>query len=338
MVLMRQPARLQAIPMTDSLMLFPDLWWVPLLSLCLDFYLKDPPTFPHPVRAIGHLLCWLEPLARSFAGADRPARLRWAGGICVLFVAGGSALVVMAGAALPSVFGLAVLVYCSYAGLALGGLVHEGQQCLAVIRTNDVEVARRAVAMLVSRDLSTADMPAVRLSLAESVSENFNDAFVAPFFWLLCTGPAGLWAYKAVSTMDSCWGYKNERYGDLGRACARLDDALAYVPARLSALFLWMCVNPIHRKQHWPGLKRVALEARTVASPNAGWPMTTAAWLLGGEMGGTFMYHGLPVHKPRRGPAGYEWTDEKLASLLALVRRAGIAGGVGMWGGCFLLM
>ena len=325
--------------MADAFSLFPHLWWVPLLALALDLLLADSLPFPHPVQGIGRLLDWLEPFARrqahSSPGSIAPeavsVRLRWGGFFSVLLVTGVCVLVVAAGAALPSILGLAVLVYFSYAGLALGGLVREGRKCLALLRTNDVEASRRAVSMLVSRDLSTANMQTIRMSLAESVSENFNDAFVAPFFWLLLAGPAGLWIYKAASTMDSCWGYKTPRHRDFGRACARLDDFLAYVPARLSALLLWGAAQFGQAGACWPGWPTVGKEAGAMESPNAGWPMATAAWLLGGEMGGALWYHGQLVHKPRRGPAGAEWGDEKLEALFVLVLRAGLAGGGIMW-------
>ncbi|MDL2307499.1 cobalamin biosynthesis protein [Desulfovibrio sp. OttesenSCG-928-C06] len=187
--------------------------------------------------------------------------------------------------------------------------------------------ARRAVSMLVSRDVSRLDKTSLYRTLAETLSENFTDAFVAPFFWLLAGGPLALWLYKCVSTADSRWGYMHEPWTLRGRAGARLDDVLAYIPARLSALFLYWSMYPRVASGgsgvSWPGWKILRQDAQKMESPNAGWSMAAVAWLHGAFMGGPAVYAGKVKQKPVLGPAG-NWDGVKIDALLRHLRRAGL--------------
>jgi adenosylcobinamide-phosphate synthase len=315
--------------------------WLPLLAFLLDFLLADPDFPPHPVRAIGKLADRLERPARRMG--NRVTGPLLAGGLALLLLLAAAGGLVAALTRLPSGLGALAAVYFSWAGLALGGLIREGEKALAAVRKAGenpacLPEARTAVQMLVSRDC--ADMPLADLyrALAESISENFNDAFVAPYFWLCLGGPVALWLYKTASTMDSLWGYRNERFLYFGRAAARLDDALAFVPARLSALLLYLTALRGHAPgalrpgracpPRWPGWKNVARDARQSASPNAGWPMAVAAWLFDGKNGGPTMYDGQVRQKPLMGPAGGCWNADNTALLIRHVRLAGLAGGL----------
>ncbi len=340
---------------------------VPPLALLLDLWLGDPRGLPHPVCGVGRLLRRAEATARRYADGlpegERPAALRRAGVLAVMAVAGGVALVVWGLMRLPVLrpwLGALVAVYFAWAGMALGSLLREGRRTLHAIEHGTLDEARTAVSMLVSRDTAQLDRPDLRRALAETLAENFNDGFVAPLFWLLLGGPAGLWAYKAVSTMDSMWGYRTDRWRDLGRACARLDDVLAWLPARLSALFLWLSA-PLVLKDGghggWPGFAPMARDARSMESPNAGWPMSAAAWLHGASMGGPTPYFGVVKHKPVLGPrpdanaggaAGVDasgltpapataWDAERLEGLLRHLRMAGLAAAGCLWSVALLL-
>lgn len=282
------------------------------LAVVLDLLLGDPPGWPHPVRAIG----W--GYARLDALADRMGwRNRLFGAVCVLLVAGGSALVVWAACSLPFIGSLAAL-YFAYAGLALGSLLAEARRAARFLIAGDMEAARLAVGGLVSRDTTALDAPDLWRALAESVAENANDGFTAPLCWLALGGPAGLWAYKAVSTADSMWGYRTERHEALGWFGARADDVLAYVPARLTVAGLWLAARLLGRGQ---GVQFVdiARDARKSASPNAGWPMAAAAWLCAGGMGGPSRYFDKIVEKPRLGPSAGQWDAERVRLLSKMV-------------------
>ncbi len=301
------------------------LFSLPALATALDLLLGDPHRLPHPVRAIGAFLTCLEPRARAWG-----LPLRLAGALCVLLTAGFCAGLVYLLLRVP-LLGGAVALYLAYAGLALGQLVKEGRRALRLIESGaesgdlsaEMNAAREAVGFLVSRDTSALGPEELRRTLAETLSENLGDGFVCPLFYLVLAGPVGLWAYKAVSTMDSMWGYKTERYRELGWACARLDDALAYLPARLTAVLLilaGLCLG-----LDWRGaLAHTARDARRMESPNAGWPMATSAWLLGAGMGGAAVYFGEVKMKPVLGPEGQPWRPEILSKLLRLLVIAGL--------------
>ncbi|MFZ5812860.1 MAG: adenosylcobinamide-phosphate synthase CbiB [Thermodesulfobacteriota bacterium] len=285
-------------------------------AVLLDHMLGDPHGWPHPVRLIGRALTALEPLApRS------PLFRRLYGALCTLAVAGICALVVhfLTG---PPVVGVLAALYFSYAGLALGCLSREARAVMALLDAGDLPGARRAVAMLVSRETAGMDEDAVRRALAETVSENLCDGFAAPLFYLVLGGPVLLWAYKAISTMDSMWGYRTPRFRELGWFCARADDVLAFVPARLTALGIvaagWMLGRP-----GCGILGRIRRDAARMSSPNAGWPMAAAAWVCGAGMGGAAVYFGQVVLKPHLGPNG-QWNVQALHLLLRIVPLSGV--------------
>jgi len=301
--------------------------WLPPLALLLDLLFADPRRLPHPVQGIGLL-------ANTMEGPARRMKHPVMAGALVLL-----ALLLLAGSAvtllirLPFGLGTCAAIYCAWSGLALGGLVQKCTEALHVVHAAEtapetLPLARQAVGMLVSRDTAAMNTADLYRSLAESVSENFNDAFVAPYFWLCLGGPVALWLYKTASTMDSMWGYTSERWLYLGRASARLDDLLAFIPARLSALLLWLSAGAIFTRSGWPGYATVSRQARQSASPNAGWPMATAAWLFDGRTGGPTPYNGVLVHKPLMGRESGAWQYANTAALIRHVRRSGIVGGL----------
>ena len=297
--------------------LYAALFSLPVLATALDLLFGDPQRLPHPVRLIGFLLEYLEPRARAWG-----LPLRVAGGICVALTAGLSAGLVFLLVHIPLV-GLLCAVYFAYAGLALGQLLKEGRKAAWLIESGDLAEARQAVGWLVSRDTTSMEADELRRTLAETLSENMSDGFVCPLFYLCIGGPVALWAYKAVSTMDSMWGYRTERYNELGWACARMDDVLAYIPARLTMLFLLIggaCMG-LPWRLAWAHTGR---DARQMESPNAGWPMAACAWLLGAGMGGTAVYFGVAKQKPQLGPREHPWSPEKLKNLFKLLLIAGI--------------
>jgi adenosylcobinamide-phosphate synthase len=302
-------------------------WWLPLAACLLDRLVGDPPGWPHPVRLIG---AWLR-------GIERPLRRLppFMGGLAgLLLTLGATGLVAVLLTALPGLAGYGAALYLSFAGLALGQLVREGARARTLLDAGDLAGARRAVGRLVSRDVSGAGADELGRVLAESLSENFNDGFTAPLFWLVLGGPVGLWLYKAVSTMDSMWGYPFAPWTLFGRAAARADDVLAFVPARLSAFFLWLAGGAMgfsrRAGRSWPGYAVFRAQALSMKSPNAGWPMAMAAWLHGRALGGPAIYNGAVVEKPRLGPDGGVWRGADIARLLRHLQLAALIGLLGL--------
>lgn len=296
---------------------------IPAAAFILDLAIGDPRNFPHPVRLIGNGLDMLEGWVTS--GRARVFK----GAFCTVLLAAVSGVTAWALANIPYL-GLILALYLAYSGLALGQLLREAKSAAGLLETGDVAAAREAVSMLVSRDVSGMDESGLRRSLAESVAENVNDAFTAPFFWLVLLGLGGMWTYKAVSTMDSMWGYKSEKWSEAGRFPARADDVLAWIPARITA-FLMLAAGVVIRLDWRAAYDNFYADAGKSESPNAGWPMATAAWLAGARMGGPTPYFGEIKDKPHIGPEG-EWDDYRLKRLIRLALAAGIAGALIMAG------
>ncbi|GAB7081769.1 adenosylcobinamide-phosphate synthase CbiB [Megalodesulfovibrio paquesii] len=314
---------------------------IPLLAIALDLALGDPHRLPHPVRGIG----WLaEKLERLFRPESASPLVHRAMGLCctvLLMLLAGT----LAGAAvvLLPLGGVAAL-YLAFAGLALGQLRREARRVLRLTREQDA-LARNALRMLVSRDTEHLTMPQVRRALAETVSENTSDGFVAPFFYLAFFGPPGLWAYKAASTLDSMWGYKTSRFQHFGWAAARVDDVLNYLPARLTAMAILLVAwargflggRSVRRLQRaWRFTVR---DAKTTSSPNAGWPMAAAAWGMGAGMGGPARYFGQATVKPWLGPPeqgagaegeGRQWTQARCEALVEVCTAACLMAALGL--------
>jgi adenosylcobinamide-phosphate synthase len=293
---------------------------LPLIGFLLDLLFKDPPHLPHPVRWIGALLDRLETWSRK----QRLLSLRQAGAVSVLAAVGAVAAIAWLLLSLP-LLGLAAAVYLAYAGLSLAGLLQAAREVLLHADNGDLAEARSLLGLLVSRDTSQLEREAVYSSVAETVSENFNDGFVAPLFFLLLGGPVALWAFKTVSTVDSMWGYRDAAWKDLGWFGARLDDVLAYIPARLSSILLLLAaaLTGLSLRGAWREIPR---QARQLESPNAGWPMATAAWCLQSTIGGTFFYRGKKKVKPRLGPPDSPWSGPSVRKLLRLVLLAACLG------------
>jgi adenosylcobinamide-phosphate synthase len=288
------------------------------LSLCfgLDLLLADPVSWPHPVCFMGKALNFCEKVCR------RLNTNLYLAGFSVLII--GSGCIVFFTYFLTSLPGIGWLwsIYLGYAGLALGSLIREGRKVLSLLAAGRLEDARHALSFLVSRDTRYMDEQDVCRALMETLAENFNDGFCVPFFYLVLTGPVGLWVYKFVSTLDSMWGYKTPEWQQLGFAGAKADDILAFIPARLSSLFFWVAAKALRLKAtvSW---KEVIKDARKTESPNAGWPIATAAHILQVELGGPATYFGQLRDKPRLGVSGQKVTVLKIEQLLSLVLTSG---------------
>ena len=306
-------------------------WWLPLAAVLLDRFIGDPPKLPHPVRAIGALLAHVEPRARRSSSSPFQTGL-----VAVMAVMAAAYAVTRVVLFIPLIGTLAA-VYLGFAGLALGQLLREGKNALALIEAGDIPAARKAVGYLVSRDVSRANAEELCRVLAETLSENLNDGFTAPLFWLILGGPITLWLYKAASTMDSTWGYTHEPWTHFGTPAARLDDALAFIPARLTALLLVCTGKALGMPMPDVSFGAIRDDAKKMKSPNAGWPMAACARILGAAMGGRAVYAGKAVDKPILGPAGNAWSTEKLHALLRLLGFTGWTTLAALWG-CGLLL
>lgn len=273
-------------------------------GVCADALAGDPRCLPHPVVYIGKLIVWLEQRLRR--AADSPARQAAAGAALVCVVCSlsfwGAWAVVWLAERLGPWAGWAVQAFVCFQLIAARGLYDAGRAICRPLAAGDLPGARAALSMIVGRDTDSLSLDAVVRAAVESVAENTSDGVVAPLFWFALAGAPGAMLYKAINTMDSMLGYKNEKYLYFGRVAARLDDAANFVPARLTALLLVLGAAFIGADAG--GAVRTCWRDHALhTSPNAGWPEAAAAGALGLRLGGPSSYGGVVVDKPYIGQA-----------------------------------
>lgn len=266
-----------------------------LLALLLDLSMGDPRWLPHPVVAMGRLIHML----------DRRLRLYWlserlAGVVLLLAVVACSAsaawLLLAAAAMIHPAAEWVAAVMLSSTCLASRSLHKESNLVASALLDGDLQSARHHLSYIVGRDTDSLDEPDIWRAVLETVAENTSDGIIAPLFWLAAGGPVAAVAYKAVSTLDSMVGYRNQRYLRLGWASARMDDLLNFIPARLSALLI-AAAAPLAGYSA-TGALRIALRDRlNHPSPNSAHPEAAAAGALGVRLGGVSSYNGASSRK-----------------------------------------
>ncbi|MEG0155174.1 MAG: adenosylcobinamide-phosphate synthase CbiB [Lachnospiraceae bacterium] len=267
-------------------------------GFCLDLLFGDPVWRYHPVRLMGALIVKLEALLRKFLGTTKE-RLIFAGGILCVLVCGISTLIpilLLYGAGLlhPLVrYGMESGM--CYLLLATKSLYKESQKVYVQLQKPDVCGARQAVSMIVGRDTEGLTPEGITKATVETVAENTSDGVVAPLLYMLLGGaPLGFF-YKAINTMDSMIGYRNESYLYLGRIAARLDDIANYIPARISALLMILSAFLLRMdgKNAWRMFRRDRFKH---ASPNSAQTEAVCAGALQIQLAGNACYFG-EVHE-----------------------------------------
>ena len=280
-----------------------------LIAGCiLDWLMGDPYWLFHPVRFMGNMISALEARLRRLF----PEHLLLAGGVLAGFMCLFWTLIPVLGflgiyRGLLS-FGiqrhwiyicLFVLesFFCGQL-LAARSLQTESMKVCSALKEGDIEKARKAVSMIVGRDTAVLDRDGIARAAVETVAENTSDGVIAPFFFMAVFGPAGGFFYKAVNTMDSMVGYKNETYLLFGRAAAKMDDAVNWLPARLSGMLLtaaaWLLPG-MDGKNAWRIFKR---DRFNHASPNSAQGEAACAGALHLRLAGDAWYFGTLYKKP----------------------------------------
>lgn len=259
-----------------------------LCGLAADVALGDPRWLPHPVVGIGRVASWMEKLWRA---SGLPLRVAGVG--AWIGVVGTTCLAVYASLRVSPYVG----IYWVYSLLALRSLDQHAMAVVRELRAGDLGAARVAVGRIVGRDTAELDEQEVMRAAVETVAENMSDGVIAPLFWLAVGGPVAMAGYKAVNTLDSMFGYRNERYREFGWCSARMDDVANWIPARVTAVLIWMVALV------WPGMRFAASvratwrDASRQPSPNSGYPEAAAAGALGVRLGGVNTYGGVRSEK-----------------------------------------
>ena len=292
-----------------------------LFGFILDQVIGDPRSWPHPVVGIGNLIAYLE----RQLNLGTPKLRRRNGVLLTILVVGGSYLLtwaaVLAAKTLHPLLGFGLTTYFIFTTLASKSLLDAGQSVLVPLLKGDLTEARTRLSWLVSRDTSNLSEGELARGTVETLAENFVDGILSPLFYAALGGAPLAMAFKAVSTLDSMVGYRNERYAEFGWFSARTDDWANYLPARLSVPILllagWLRGMSVgHAYRMW---KR---DASGHPSPNGGNPESVVAGLLGIRLGGINIYHGRTHHRAEMGDALHPVGATDIARCRQLVQTA----------------
>ncbi|GAB6926875.1 adenosylcobinamide-phosphate synthase CbiB [Paenibacillus sp. JCM 10914] len=268
--------------------------WVIWAAVLVDLLIGDPRWLPHPVIGMGKAIRAIE--KRITARVRTPLGLKRAGILLPLIVAGGSFalvwLLLIWCAMIHPWLAIAVEIVLIATTIAIKGLRDAGLEVYRYLRDGSKEQARRSLSMIVGRDTEHLDEPEIVRGTVETVAENIVDAVVSPLFYALIGGAPLAMAYRAVNTLDSMVGYKNEKYEHLGWASARLDDAANWIPARLTAGLLVLSAALFSLRWR-EAIQMVRRDARKHPSPNSGFPESAVAGALGIRLGGENSYQGI---------------------------------------------
>lgn len=274
-----------------------------VLGFLLDVLLGDPAWMPHPVVLMGRCITRLEAGLRRVFPASPRGELA-AGAVLAAALPAGTLLVTGGvlhglGLAHPALrFGMEIL--WGWQALAMRGLRDESRNVYRALTEGTLEQARKAVGRIVGRDTQALTEEGVIKAAVETVAENFSDGVAAPMFYLLLGGAPLALCYKAVNTLDSMVGYKNDRYLYFGRASARLDDLANWIPARLAALLL-AAAAALGGEDGRAALRIWRRDRRKHASPNSAQTEAAMAGALGVELAGPAFYFGRRCDKPAIG-------------------------------------
>lgn len=294
-----------------------------IIAYLLDIVIGDPKWFPHPVRYIGRGISLLE---KIFLGiVSSPIWKRTAGIFVTIIIVTATYFIafflIKISYAVNNFFGEAVSILIAYTTISVNDLGREAKTVHTKLKEDRLIDARKSVSRIVGRDTENMDEKEIIRAAVESVAENTSDGITAPLFYLAIGGPALALAYKAVNTLDSMIGYKNERYKDFGLASARLDDIANYIPARITGVLIAIASAITFRSLftiHY-SLKTMLRDGKNHSSPNSGIPEAAIAGALGVQLGGPSCYSGELVIKPTIGEPKRQLMAEDIKSSVRIM-------------------
>lgn len=266
------------------------------LAYILDLILGDPRWFPHPVKGIGWMIKRLEPALRKVFRSRRIG-----GAVLAVSVIGASwyfgFIIIRSAFYMNRYLGSLASIFIIYSSLAVKDLGVESMEVYRPLERRDIVSARKKLSLIVGRDTDGLEPREVIRATVETVAENITDGVISPLFYAFIGGAPLALAYKAVNTLDSMVGYKNDKYKDFGWISAKMDTLANFIPARLSVLFLSLA-SLITGKDAFNSWRIAWRDGRKNPSLNSGMPEAAVAGALGVRLGGLNYYNAKPVLKP----------------------------------------
>ena len=274
-----------------------------VMGYILDLIFGDPCWMPHPVRFIGNLISILEKVIRRFM--PKTKRGEYIGGIILTVMVVSISMVIplviiLMAKSINTYLALTVETFMCYQILATKSLKVESMKVYDELAKNDLPSARKAVSMIVGRDTKDLTFSGVAKAAVETVAENTSDGIIAPMIFIAIGGAPMGFFYKAINTMDSMVGYKNEKYMNFGRFAAKLDDVVNYLPARISA-YQMILSSFFLRYDYKNAFKIYKRDRYNHASPNSAQTESVCAGALDVQLAGNAYYFGKLYEKPTIG-------------------------------------
>lgn len=302
-----------------------------IAGFVLDLLIGDPHFIPHPVRLIGSLISFLDKGLNCDAGYNISEKklnlIKYKRGMLLAFTVifatfAMSVIIIVAAYSINLYAGVIAEAVMTWQILATKCLRVESMRVYDALRTDGVDAGRRAVSMIVGRDTSVLDAAGVTRAAVETIAENTSDGVIAPMLYTAIGGPVLGFVYKAVNTMDSMLGYKNDKYMYFGRFAARLDDVVNFIPARISAYLMIAAAFIGGRQFDGRNAYRIFKRDRfNHASPNSAQTESVCAGALRVQLAGDAVYFGKLVKKKYIGDGmrEIEYEDIKRANRLMYI-------------------
>lgn len=258
-----------------------------ILAVLLDYWLGEPKKY-HPLVFFGHLANTIEKKLRQQNHSHFIKKIVGLIALLLLIIPVTALIYILSQwSVVNTIISPIILYFC----IAANSLKLHSMNVVQALKTENIGLAKKRVAMIVSRQTENMSADDVRKATIESVLENGADAVFAPIFWFIIAGPAGAILYRLSNTLDAMWGYKNQQYIYFGWAAARFDDVLNWIPARLTALSYALIGQTKLAINCWK------TQAHLMDSPNAGPVMISGAGTLNLQLGGPAWYHGKLKNK-----------------------------------------
>lgn len=302
-----------------------------IAGFLLDLLIGDPHFIPHPVRLIGSLISFCDKRLNCDAGYNISEKklnlIKYKRGMLLAFTVifatfAMSVIIIVAAYSINLYAGVIAEAVMTWQILATKCLRVESMRVYDALRTDGVDAGRRAVSMIVGRDTSVLDAAGVTKAAVETIAENTSDGVIAPMLYTAICGPVLGFVYKAVNTMDSMLGYKNDKYMYFGRFAARLDDVVNFIPARISAYLMIIAAFIGGRQFDGRNAYRIFKRDRfNHASPNSAQTESVCAGALRVQLAGDAVYFGKLVKKKYIGDGlrEIEYEDIKRANRLMYI-------------------